>query len=26
VQPQTNPEHVAAMIAAVHELSPQYHR
>jgi uroporphyrinogen decarboxylase len=26
VQPETNPEHVAAMIAAVHELSPQYHR
>jgi uroporphyrinogen decarboxylase len=25
VQPETNPEHVAAMIAAVHELSPQYH-
>ena len=26
VQPETNPEHVAAMIAAVHELSPAYHR
>jgi uroporphyrinogen decarboxylase len=26
VQPDTNPEHVAAMIAAVHELSPAYHR
>ena len=26
VQPDTNPEHVAAMIAAVHELSPGYHR
>jgi uroporphyrinogen decarboxylase len=25
VQQQTNPEHVAAMIAAVHELSPAYH-
>ncbi|MFZ2507466.1 MAG: uroporphyrinogen decarboxylase [Steroidobacteraceae bacterium] len=26
VQPETDPEHVAAMIAAVHEFSPQYHR
>jgi len=26
VLPDTDPEHVAAMIAAVHELSPQYHR
>jgi len=26
VQPETSPEHVATMIAAVHELSPQYHR
>jgi len=26
VQPGTDPEHVAAMIAAVHELSPAYHR
>jgi len=26
VQPDTDPEHVAAMIAAVHELSPAYHR
>ncbi|MGH8135105.1 MAG: uroporphyrinogen decarboxylase family protein, partial [Steroidobacteraceae bacterium] len=26
VQPETNPDHVAALIAAVHELSPQYHR
>jgi len=26
VQPDTNPDHVAAMIAAVHELSPPYHR
>ena len=26
VQPGVNPEHVAAMIAAVHELSPAYHR
>ncbi len=25
VQPETNPDHVAAMIEAVHELSPQYH-
>ena len=25
VQPETRPEHVAAMIEAVHELSPQYH-
>ena len=25
VQPDTNPEHVATMIAAVHDLSPQYH-
>jgi uroporphyrinogen decarboxylase len=25
VQPETNPDHVAAMIAAVHDLSPQYH-
>ena len=25
VTPATNPDHVAAMIAAVHELSPQYH-
>ncbi len=26
IQPGVNPEHVAAMVAAVHELSPQYHR
>ena len=26
VQPDTNPEHVAALVAAVHELSPDYHR
>jgi uroporphyrinogen decarboxylase len=26
IQPDTNPEHVAAMVAAVHELSPAYHR
>ncbi len=26
VQPETDPEHVAAMVAAVHELSPAYHR
>ena len=26
VMPATNPDHVAALIAAVHELSPQYHR
>jgi len=25
VQPETNPDHVAAMIEAVHSLSPQYH-
>ncbi len=24
IQPQTNPEHVAAMLEAVHQLSPQY--
>ncbi|MGH8252297.1 MAG: uroporphyrinogen decarboxylase [Steroidobacteraceae bacterium] len=26
IQPGTNPEHVAAMVAAVQELSPAYHR
>ncbi len=26
IQPGVDPEHVAAMVAAVHELSPQYHR
>jgi len=26
IQPDADPEHVAAMVAAVHELSPQYHR
>jgi uroporphyrinogen decarboxylase len=26
IQPGVNPEHVAVMIAAVHELSPAYHR
>jgi uroporphyrinogen decarboxylase len=26
IQPDVDPEHVAAMVAAVHELSPQYHR
>jgi uroporphyrinogen decarboxylase len=26
IQPGVNPEHVAAMVAAVHELSPPYHR
>ena len=26
IQPGVNPDHVAAMIAAVHELSPGYHR
>jgi uroporphyrinogen decarboxylase len=26
VQPDVNPEHVAAMIEAVHDLSPAYHK
>ena len=26
MQPGVDPEHVAAMVAAVHELSPAYHR
>ena len=26
IQPGVDPEHVAAMVAAVHELSPAYHR
>jgi uroporphyrinogen decarboxylase len=26
VQPDVNPDHVAAMIEAVHDLSPVYHR
>jgi uroporphyrinogen decarboxylase len=26
IHPNVNPEHAGAMIAAVHELSPQYHK
>jgi uroporphyrinogen decarboxylase len=26
IHPDVNPEHAAAMVDAVHELSPQYHR